>query len=311
MLKLNDLLNTKKVISIGFPAIAGLGEYSKGTEEVVLSSLSPAILAEQGVTEYYALQLPRGTVFKTTEDIINANPTVRKYIIEVVDKLDYLPYANPIDTVIVSRHKGTVGILQHSDLWSGSKVFESVTEEDIKGKHVVGTLPPHLITACDMYTSVVIKDFDYNKDGDLSGKELKDRLVIAKKPIRVKEVEEEVLLDMENKVIKLNESVVDKILMEGEPLEFKCPKTGCNISFWVAPSGQEKEHFTEKGIVFDAQILLYNKNRSAYIKLYTYWEAYKKLIRNKGLMEKYIKQGKIRYHEDSIYNESKWSIKLI
>lgn len=187
-MKLQDLLNTKKVVSTGFPAFAGLGAHSKGTEEVVLSSLSPAILAGQGITEYYALQLPRGTVFNTTEDIISANPTVRKYIIEVVDKLDYLGYANPIDTVIVSRHQGTVGILQKPDKWQGAKVYESVTADDVKGKHVVGTLPPHLITACDMYTAVTIKDFDYNKDGDLSGKELEDRLIIAKSPIKVKEV---------------------------------------------------------------------------------------------------------------------------
>lgn len=188
MLKLNDLLNTKKVVSTGFPAIAGLGEYSKGDDEVILSSLSPAILADQGVTEYYALELPRGTVFKTTEDIINANPPVRKYKIEVVNHLDYLGYANPIDTVIASRHQGTIDVLHQPHLWQWAKVYESVTADDIKGKHVVGTLPPHLIKECDMYTAVTVKDFDYNKEGDLCGKELEDRLVIAKNPIKVKEV---------------------------------------------------------------------------------------------------------------------------
>ena len=188
MLKLNDLLNTKKVVSTGFPAIAGLGEYSKGDDEVILSSLSPAILADQGVTEYYALELPRGTVFKTTEDIINANPPVRKYKIEVVNHLDYLGYANPIDTVIASRHQGTIDVLHQPHLWQWAKVYESVTADDIKGKHVVGTLPPHLIKECDMYTAITVKDFDYNKDGDLSGKELEDRLIIAKNPIKVTEV---------------------------------------------------------------------------------------------------------------------------
>lgn len=188
MLKLQDLLNTKKVVSTGFPAIAGLEEYSKGDDEVILSSFSPAKLAEEGITEYYALELPRGTVFKTTEDILNANPPVRKYKIDIVDKLDYLGYANPIDTVIVSGHRGTVDILHQPHLWQWAKVYESVTADDIKGKHVVGTLPPHLIKECVMYTAVIVKDFDYNKDGDLHGQELQDRLVIAKNPIKVTEV---------------------------------------------------------------------------------------------------------------------------
>lgn len=189
MLKLQDLLNTKKIVSTGFPAFAGIGEYSKGKEEVFLSSLSPAVLANQGVSEYYALELPRGTVFKTTEDIIDANPPVRKYKIEVVDKLDYLGYANSIDTIIVSRHQGTVDILHQPDKWQYSKVYESVTADDIKGKHVVGTLPPYLIKDCDMYTAVTIKDFDYNKDGDLTGKQLEERIIIAKNPITVKKLD--------------------------------------------------------------------------------------------------------------------------
>lgn len=179
-MKLSQLLSTKKVVASGFPAIAGLSDHSKGTEEVVLSSLAPSILQAQGVTEYYALELPRGTVFNTTEDIIAADLPVRKFVITEPFDVDSLP------VVIVSRHKGTVDILLERH--GGADVLDAVTAEDIKGKHVVGTLPPHLITAAGAYTAVTIRGFDYTKDGDLSGDELAQRLVIADKPLTLREI---------------------------------------------------------------------------------------------------------------------------
>jgi len=179
-MKLSQLLSTKKVIASGFAAIAGLGGHSKGTEEVVLSSLAPSILAEQGVTEYYALELPRGTVFNTPEEIIAADPDVRRYTIQSVDNV------SDLDVVIVSRHAGTVALLQ--DRYPGAQVLDSVTPDQIAGKHVVGTLPPHLITAAGAYTAVTIRGFDYAKDGDLAGQELAARIVIADKPLRVVEI---------------------------------------------------------------------------------------------------------------------------
>lgn len=181
MMNIKELLETKKVIGSGFEAIAELSEHSKGTEKAVLSSLPPAVLASQGVTEYYALQIPRGSVFKTGEDIIQANLPVREYAIKTdVDVTD-------METVIVNRHQGTIKILK--EMFPGAEVLEQVTEEQIAGKHVVGGLPPHLMTAAGAVTSAYIKGFDYAKDGDLSGDELKERLVVADKPIAVKEIQ--------------------------------------------------------------------------------------------------------------------------
>ncbi len=179
MMTIKDLLATKKVNATGFAAIAALSEYSEGTEEVVLSSLPPAVLAAQGVTEYYALQIPRGSVFKTAEDIIEANLPVRKYQINPVDVTD-------METVIVNRHEGTIKILKEMFPWA--EVLVQVTEKEIVGKHVVGGLPPHLMTAAGAFTSAYIKGFDYAKDGDLSGDELKERLVVADKPITIEEI---------------------------------------------------------------------------------------------------------------------------
>lgn len=180
MLKITELLATKKVNASGFAAIAALSEYSEGTEEAVLSSLAPFVLAAQGITEYYALQLPRGAVFKTAEEIIEADLPVRKY------RIHKDVNASGLDVVIVSRHQGTVHLLKQQ--YPSAAVLEQISTEDITGKHVVGTLPPHLITVAGAYTAVTIANFDYAKDGDLSGAELKERLIIADKPLSVNEI---------------------------------------------------------------------------------------------------------------------------
>ncbi|MBN2980090.1 hypothetical protein [Cohnella algarum] len=179
-MKLSQLLASKKVVASGFAAISGLSTHSLGTEEAVLSSLAPSVLAEQGVAEYYALQLARGTVYNTTEEIVAADPDVRRYVILAIDN------TYGADVVIVSRHAGTVALLL--ERYPGADVLESVTADQIAGKHVVGTLPPYLITAADAYTAVTIRGFDHTKDGDLAGDELAERIVIADKPLRVVEL---------------------------------------------------------------------------------------------------------------------------
>lgn len=179
-MKIQTLLQTKKVIASGFAAITALGAYSQGTEEVVLSSLAPSILFEQGITSYYALEIPRGVVYNSADDIIEANLPVRQYTIQPVTLSDN------VDTVIVSRHAGTVDLLKQR--YPNVLVFAQVTADDITDKHVIGTLPPHLITAAEAYTAVTIANFDHVKDGDLNGQELQDRLIIAYQAIKVEEI---------------------------------------------------------------------------------------------------------------------------
>ena len=181
MTNIKTVLATFRVTGLGFPAIQGLGKYSLSDEaeaEVVVSTLSPSVLKEQGVTFYFAPQFERGQVFKSAEEIIEANVPLNYYIITEGTAND--------DLVIVSRHQGTVDILlqglgENTPVLSGN-VHASV----IEGKHVIGTLPPHLVAECALYTPVTIKDFDYNKDEDLQGEELKERIQIGK-PINLKE----------------------------------------------------------------------------------------------------------------------------
>jgi len=178
-MKLNSLLN-EKVTAYGFAAFKGLEVHSnpEGTE-VVISTLSPAIMADMGIYTYYAPVLPRNTVFNTPEEVMQADLDVNVVIVT-----DYPSWDNDLSNiVIVSRHQGTIDILK--SMYPDAQVLSgNVTPDDIKGLHVIGTLPPHLIQYCKSYRAVTIKNFDYTKDGDLSGEELLQRIVISN-PIRV------------------------------------------------------------------------------------------------------------------------------
>lgn len=191
-MKLKSLLDNFAVEVTGFPAFVELKKHSREFgEQAVLSTLPAAVLVSQGVTEYYAPIIPRNSKFLTAEDILNTDLDVKKYKITTVnDKLDLLAYANPIDTVIVSRHKGTVDYLlkDYNDSNAPRVLDGDVSVEDVKGKHIIGTLPPHLVSECDYYTAVSIKDFDYAVDGDLKGIELEDRVTINN-PIKLENVD--------------------------------------------------------------------------------------------------------------------------
>lgn len=179
MTKLNELLETKNVTALGFPAVQELSNFSKGTEKVVLATLPAAELLKQGIESYYAPIIPRNSKFATAQDIIDADLNLQKYNVRKVEKVETVKYANPIDTIIVSRHVGTVDYIKINLGFNNAKVFSgNVISDDVKGKHVIGTLPPHLVSECDIYTAISINDFDYNKDGDLQGKALQDRIII-------------------------------------------------------------------------------------------------------------------------------------
>lgn len=178
-MKLNSLLN-EKVVAYGFTAIKGLEAHSnpKGTE-VVISTLSPAIMADMGIYTYYAPILPRNTIFNTVDEVIIADLNVQ--LVKVLPCPAW--EANKKGVVIVTRHNGTLDILK--SMYPNAVVYTGdIGAEDIACLDVIGTLPPHLIQYCKSYRAVVVKDFDYSKDSDLVGDELLQRIVISN-PIRV------------------------------------------------------------------------------------------------------------------------------
>ena len=180
-MKLNRLIEETHVTADGFQALKDFAKMSQSSGEkrsVIVSSLSPAVNMEQGVHMYYAPVLPRGVVFNTAEDVKNADLDVNFVCVSLGLEADR--YANKM---IVSRHAGTVEILR--EMYPDAVVLSgNIKPEDIEGAFVVGTLPPHLIQFAGSYQAVTIRDFDYAKDGDLTGEELKSRIHISA-PIQV------------------------------------------------------------------------------------------------------------------------------
>lgn len=173
MKKLNNVLATCKVTAYGFPAFRGLEEHSNPSgEPVIISTLSAPVMADMGIEAYYAPVIPRGTVFSDADQVIEADLDLNCVHVWHIDDV---PQDTPV--IIASRHPGTVELLQ--SMYPNHTIMASVTPDDIIGRHVVGTLPPHLISYAASFRAVAIKEFDYTKDGDLSGEELRDRMVIT------------------------------------------------------------------------------------------------------------------------------------
>lgn len=129
-------------------------------------------MADMGVDTYYAPVIPRDTVYNSTDEVITADLDVNTVHVEHVDDI-----TADTPVIIASRHPGTVALLQSMSPYN--TVLTSVVPDDIRGKNVVDTLPPHLIQYADRFKAVSIKDFDYVKDGDLGGNELRERMVMT------------------------------------------------------------------------------------------------------------------------------------
>lgn len=177
-MQLNTLLEHSKnnIRVMGFQAFKDLIPKEEVNEnaDVVLATVSANEVLESGATTYFAPILPRGKVFHTAEEIIHEDLDVQEY--EITKEKPFS--VEEQNGVIVTRHKGTEDYLLEQGIEPQKVLTGNVTAEDIKGFHVIGTLPPHLVTECETYTAVTIKDFDYKVDGDLKGDELINRLVI-------------------------------------------------------------------------------------------------------------------------------------
>lgn len=174
-MKLNDLLSNNNVTVYGFEAFKNLESNKQADTNVILSTDSPAIMADRDIYSYFAPVLPRGVVFKTPDEITAADLDINNII---VLKYPSWELVNEDNIIIVSRHQGTIDILQ--TMYPFAPVISgNVTPDIVDNKHVIGTLPPHMISFCRSYRAVTIDNFDYVKDGDLDGEELKSRVRIS------------------------------------------------------------------------------------------------------------------------------------
>ena len=168
-MKLNDLLKNYTVSIKSFPAFKELENHCKKYSELIHLCTGPAdILLDEGITEYYTPIIPRGSVFKTSKEIIDADLDVTKYRIKVLEELDA-----DAETIIVSRHWAAID--KAHELYPDVKtiLLGNVTKNDISCKNVVGVLPPQLIPFVSSYTALSIRDYNAS-EGDLSKEEIYD-----------------------------------------------------------------------------------------------------------------------------------------
>ena len=73
-----------------------------------------------------------------------------------------------VETVIVTRHSGLVSVLLEDGIITKSdKILSHATEEQVRGKHVIGVLPLHLAAEAESVTALTM-----NIPPELRGKEL-------------------------------------------------------------------------------------------------------------------------------------------
>lgn len=176
--KLNDLLSAKmfQVLPGTFPALAAYAAKAEGAEEAFFGTLAGALTSGfEG--EFISPILPRGLRLNTSEEVLEADLDYNVVEVKKLNSEEVSP------DIIISGHAGTVEILQ-SRYPEAKVVSGNVTPEEVKGKVIVGTLPPHLAAEAKGYIPVRIENFDYSRDGDLAGDELLSRLVVDS-PVKV------------------------------------------------------------------------------------------------------------------------------
>ena len=176
--KLNDLLSIAKfrVLPGTFPAVSAYAETAQGPLEGAFGTLAGA-LASGFTGAFIAPVLPRDLRLNTSEEVFNAD---LDYVVVKIEKIEN----EVMPEVIASRHAGTVEYLQSQYGQDLPVLSGNLEPEEVKGKFIVGTLPPHLAAEAAGYIPVRIKDFDYSRDGDLQGDQLQERLVVDS-PIKV------------------------------------------------------------------------------------------------------------------------------
>lgn len=176
--KLNDLLGLAKfrVLPGTFPAVSAYAEMAKGPLEGAFGTLAGALTS--GFTgAFIAPVLPRDLRLNTSEEVFNAD---LDYQIVEISKIE----EKIVPEIIVSRHTGTAEILRSQYGQDIPVLSGNLEPEEVKGKNVIGTLPPHLAAEAAGYIPVRIANFDYSRDGDLAGDELLSRLIVDS-PIKV------------------------------------------------------------------------------------------------------------------------------
>lgn len=176
--KLNNLANSFRLSTLPgtFAAVRDFVEKFSTNDgpKAVVGTLAAALA--ENVDDFWSPVLPRGARFNTGEEVAEADLDVQYVRVEPL-------VGDIVPDIIVSGHAGTMEGLR--EIFPQAEVVAgNVTAEAVTNKVVAGTLPPHLVAEAAGYIPATIRGFDYSRDGDLAGAELRERLVIGA-PVRV------------------------------------------------------------------------------------------------------------------------------
>lgn len=63
-----------------------------------------------------------------------------------------------MEKIVVTRHKGLILYLKESGMIDeDTKIFSHITEDEVKGKHVIGVLPYYLACHATKYTEIKLR----------------------------------------------------------------------------------------------------------------------------------------------------------
>lgn len=137
-----------------------LGDYYLSKELIITTNPSAY------TKEVFVPQIPRDHKINTIEDFLSLPlNSVTTTILTTPKTVD----------VIVCRHESTIELLKSIFGKEIPVITGNVLPEDIKDKKVAGVLPPNLISLTKSMSSVTIKDYDRDVDGDMSLDDMKNR----------------------------------------------------------------------------------------------------------------------------------------
>lgn len=176
MIKLKDFIEQHSIQIFGFPAFTELKQYSNQNSDncAILSTLSPALMLEKGIQEYFYPIIPRNAIFDNAEDILKSNLELVYVKAEEIEEIQ-----NTDSVTIVSGHQETIEYLKKE--FQNHEVFsQSIEKRDIEGKNVVGTLPANLAQYAKKYKPCIIENYNAAKENDVTEHEFETRFRLLK-----------------------------------------------------------------------------------------------------------------------------------
>lgn len=156
-MKLNNIVNTKKVKAYGFDALVEYASNSNRNDaEIIVSSLPFHIMLKMQIHLYCVPKLSKGVIYNTPEEIEKADLDLQFVSVDKSTPEEYDNWSDKKckDIIIVINNEKSVKFLK--EMFPSATVLSgNIHTRDITDKYVVGVLPTYLISYCRSYRYVI------------------------------------------------------------------------------------------------------------------------------------------------------------